>query len=177
MSVSPVRVATGLKACPKCKYDAIFLPLIPAASYDGKLYGSRSEGFCNNPFCDQLFWYYPATGRVTRRNVGWTLDDYHANRRTQYANLRYINIMRRLGDLPPLMEVPDELWSTTAYKPPLSLIARLRHGAVEWFWWIVAAFKSPFLGKLPSPLESGEKTINQMRAERGLNSVGVYNEE
>ncbi len=155
----------GLKSCPKCKADSIFLPLIPAAGYDGKLYGSRNEGFCNNPQCDQLLWYYPRSGRVTRRNVGQTLAEYREQQDRLFRDLRFINIMRRVYDLSPVQEVPDELWSTTAapIRPPLSLVGRLRRITVEWFWYIVAALKSPFLGKLPdrfSPVVSGDKTIN-----------------
>ena len=71
----------GLKECPKCKADSIFLSLVPAVGYDGRLFGSRSEGFCNNPQCDQLLWYYPRSGHVTRRNMGPTIDDYHAKKK------------------------------------------------------------------------------------------------
>ncbi len=166
----------GLETCPKCGADSIFLPLIPAAGYNGRLYGSRSEGFCNSPICDQLLWYYPRSGRVTRRNVGQTLADYHAKQRMQYANLRHINIMRRHMDLPPLMEVLDGLWSRAPVdEPALSRIARLRRMPVEWFWWIVAALRSPFLGNLPpSSLSSGYQTINRTRIR---SSVEVDNAE
>lgn len=117
-------------------------------------------------------WYYPSTGRVTKRNVGLTLVEYHANQRKQYANLRYINTMRRLQDLPPLMEVPDELWSTTPYEPPLSLFTRLRRIPVEWFGYIMAALKSPFLGKLPTAkVMPRDKTINELRVEHGFDPV------
>ncbi len=182
--------AKGLDTCPKCSADSIFLPMNPAAGYDGKLYGSRSEGFCNSPDCDQLLWYYPRSGRVTRRNVGQTLAEYWANQRKQYANFRFLNIMRRTADLAPLREVPDELWRTAAYEPPpLSLVARFRRSVVGWYWYIVAALKSPFLGKLPLPLplplvdseslqarvdlQSADKTINQVREELGLETVQV----
>ncbi len=165
MSKSSVK---GLKSCPKCKADSIFLPLIAAAGYDGKLYGSRSEGFCNNPQCDQLLWYYPRSGRVTRRNAGQTLAEYQEQQDRQFRDLRFINTMRRLHNLSPVQEMPDALWSTMAsIRPPLSLIARLRRIPAEWFWYIVAALKSPFLGKLPPAevrgLQAGVLTINEAR--------------
>ena len=62
----------SLKECPSCGHDAIFVPLVPAVGYDGKLYGAKSEGFCNGHECDQLFWYYPRSSRITRRTVGVT---------------------------------------------------------------------------------------------------------
>ena len=163
---------TSLEACPKCNADSIFLPMNPAAGYDGKLYGSRSEGFCNSPECDQLLWYYPRSGRVTRRNTGPTLSDYHAKQNRWVEKLAFINSMRRMKGLPRLMVVPDRIPAEP------SLLARLRLMPVEWFWWIVAALKSPFLGKLPlvdvealQSLQSGDKTINQVREERGLDPV------
>lgn len=171
-------VVTGLKACPKCDYDAIFVPLVPAVGYDGKLYGSKSEGFCNSPFCDQLFWYYPRSGRVTRRMVGMTLKEYQG----RSSDLRIFNLIRRSNGLSEVMEVPtyDDV-PVTPYEPPLSLFARLRRTAVEWYWWIVAALKSPFLGKLPSSslvdaaafkaLKSGDKSINDVRREQGFDSM------
>ncbi len=180
----------SLDTCPKCSADSIFVPLIPAAGYDGKLYGSRSEGFCNSPFCDQLLWYYPRSGRVTRRNVGMTLKEYTHRNWTSVTDLDLINIRRRNAGLSPLMEVPGGLWGTTPYDAPhdepLSLLARLRLMPVEWFWWIVAALRSPFLGKLPSPLvdvdalnalKSGDKSINQVRGERGFDPVEVEDAE
>lgn len=165
----------SLKVCPKCKADSIFLPLIPAAGYDGRLFGSRSEGFCNSPVCDQLLWYYPRSGRVTRRNGGPTLADYHDNRKKQFDNLHFINIMRRDRGLSQLVEVGGFMVRPRVDSP--SLFARLRRIPVEWFWYIVAVLKSPFLGKLSSPLESGDQTINEVRAERGLDPVEVDNAE
>ncbi len=184
------RVALGLEVCPKCGYDAIFVPLVPAVGYDGKLYGSKSEGFCNNPQCDQLFWYYPHSGRVTRRTGGLTLEEYQGHS----ADLSVFNMIRRRRGLSPVMEMDAELmrgynaykegrvrpWSEVKAELGIrdSLLARLRRMPVEWFWWIVAALKSPFLGKLPlvdvaalQSLQSGDKTINQVREERGLDPV------
>lgn len=174
------RIAEGLKVCPKCGYDAVFVPLIPAVGYDGRLYGSRSEGFCNNPQCDQRFWYHPRSGRVTRRHVGMTLKEYTTKRNWQGVTvLDLINIRRRNASLAPLMEVPDKLRSTIPVElPSLSLLARLRRGAVGWFWWIVAALKSPFLGKLPpSKVLPADKTINEVRMELGFDPVEVDNAE
>ena len=71
-------------------------------------------------------------------------------------------------NLQPLMERTDELRITlTIDEPPLSLVARLRLIPVEWFWWIVAAIKSPFPGKQPSEeirgLKAGVLTLNEAR--------------
>ena len=188
----------GLSSCPKCDYDAIFVPLVPAVGYDGKLYGGKSEGFCNNPQCDQLLWYYPHSGRVTRRTGGITLAEYQA----RDTDVRIINVIRRNRGLLPVMEMDAELMSGyNDYKEGRvrpwievnmelgirdSLVARLRRVPVEWFWWIVAVLKSPFLGKLPpsslvdmdalAAPQSRNKTINQVRAAGdGLDPVEVDN--
>ncbi len=48
-----------------------------------------------------------------------------------------------------------------------SWFAQFRGMFVDWYWWIVAALKSPFLGKLPSAeirgLQAGILTINEAR--------------
>ena len=58
--------------CPACGCDTIFVAretfgvdlrtklIIPA----------KVEAFCNQPTCGQLFWWYPKSGRVTRRTYG-----------------------------------------------------------------------------------------------------------
>jgi hypothetical protein len=91
-----------LEACPKCGTDNIFVPLVPAVGYDGRLYGGRSEGFCNNLSCDQRFWYVPHSGRITRRNSGMTLKEY----RLRHVDVDVFNIMRRHAGLPPVAKLP-----------------------------------------------------------------------
>ena len=183
---TPSKVAKGLEACPKCQGDSIFLPTNPAVGYDGKLYGLRSRGFCNRTSCDQRLWFYPRTGLVTRRNKGMTLAEYEENERNSYANLRFINLMRALTSLPPLVEVqitppgfPIKIWESS--RTPYS---RLRSMFVGWFWWFAAALKSPFLGSAQqmdadalNELKSGEKSINDIRAKRGLSPVEADNGE
>lgn len=49
--------------------------------FDGTIHwGGKQIAFCNNPQCDQRFWYYPASGRITRRNTGLTYQEYRARR-------------------------------------------------------------------------------------------------
>ncbi len=148
----------SLKECPKCGADSIFLPLIPAAGYDGKLYGSRSEGFCNSPFCDQRLWYHPRTGRVTRRTVGITLEEYTQQKLTSATNLTVINIMRRHAGLSLFMEVDEPERVARALKSHQKMIRgsglfdsvkdwfqrNVQTPIVAWFWYGAAAFKSPF---------------------------------
>ena len=140
----------SLKECPKCGADSIFLPLIPAAGYDGKLYGSRSEGFCNSPFCDQRLWYHPRTGRVTRRTVGITLEEYTQQKLTSATNLTVINSMRRHAGLSLLVDVGEPERAARALKAHRILVprpwyTRLLDTIVNWFWYGAAAFKSPFI--------------------------------
>ena len=183
-------VVKGLKKCPKCDYDAIFVPLVTAVGYDGRLYGSRSEGFCNNPQCDQLLWYYPHSGRVTRRKVGHTLKEYQARKTDAVNDVHIINSLRRSRGLSQLVEVDGFILRPrcephACCRGPGSWITRWftrSYSVVEsWFWWIVAAIKSPFLGKPPSSLVdklmSGDKSINDIRAEQGFDSVEVDNAE
>lgn len=65
--------ASGLAACPQCAHDAIFVDYCFAVEFDGGRQvfgGKRVPAYCNNPSCDQRFWYYPDGGRITRRNTG-----------------------------------------------------------------------------------------------------------
>ena len=171
---TPAKVAKGLKECPKCQTDSIFVPTTPAVGYDGKLYGLRSEGFCNRTSCDQRLWFYPHTGLVTRRNKGWFLAEYQENQRNQYANLRFINLMRALEGLPQLVEVRDDpppgfplaIWESS--RTPYS---RLRSMFMGWFWWFVAALKSPFIDNTPSPLVDAD-ALNELKS-----GEGSYNSE
>ncbi len=160
----------SLKECPSCGHDAIFVPLVPAVGYDGTLYGSKSEGFCNGHKCDQLFWYYPRSGRITRRMVGRTLAEW----RKQRVDLLIINIMRRHEGLPYLIEEPPREHVVHLTRP---WSARLQDTIVNWFWYIVAAVKSPFIRKSPPGMLSGGQTINEVRAEQGLDPIAVTGED
>lgn len=143
----------ALKNFPSCGHNSIFVPLVPAVGYDGTLFGGKSEGFCNNPMCDQLLWYYPSTGQVTRRNVGVTLKEYGIRR----ADIDVFNITRRRAGLFPV----------TVDKPPIAVLFPSSGGdsditegdpaldympwyerAVDkiagWCYLFLAAVKSPF---------------------------------
>ncbi len=151
---------SGLKACPNCGRDAIFVPLIPAVGYDGKLYGTRSEGFCNNPNCDQLLWYYPRSGRVTRRNGGLTLSEYWL----RHSNIDIFNSARRRAGLCPVIVNLDgedshplipilirmdteprilSVWQVWRLKVRNGS-ERSRRALVDWYYWLRAAVLSPF---------------------------------
>lgn len=155
----------SLNECPSCGYDAIFVPLIPAVGYDGKLYGSKSAGFCNGHECDQLLWYYPHSGRVTRRTGGVTLEGWRKSR----VDLTFINIIRRNEGMSALIEAND------CAEPPPFLTSltrpwyiRLQDTIENWFWYVVAAVKSPFLRRnrrdLDKAVAEGVLTINEARA-------------
>lgn len=70
----------SLTECPKCGCEKIFiLPFFHEEfSYNyGKVFRPQQvldclkgkiKATCNYTPCKQLFWYYPNTGRVTRRN-------------------------------------------------------------------------------------------------------------
>ncbi len=62
-----------MKKCPQCDYDAIFV--IDASfcvEFDGtqQFYPRKIPAFCNDSMCDQRYWYYPRTGKITKRNTG-----------------------------------------------------------------------------------------------------------
>ena len=47
----------------------------PAVSLAGDILGGRIAAFCNSYQCDQRYWFFPASGRVTRRNTGDTYQE------------------------------------------------------------------------------------------------------
>ncbi len=62
-----------MKECPQCDYDAIWVSNISfCVDFEGiqQFYPRKLYGFCNDTMCDQKYWYYPKTGRITKRNVG-----------------------------------------------------------------------------------------------------------
>ncbi len=147
----------ALKNCPACGADSIFVPLVPAVGYDGTLYGGRSEGFCNSPRCDQLLWYYPRSGRVTRRTVGITLKDYWLRR----ADISAFNLTRRRVGLSPVLERSIAVLSLPSVVGPdtkpfkikyadlgldeaLTWYERVKYEIVSWYYWLLAAVKPSF---------------------------------
>lgn len=67
-----------LEICPTCGIqDSIYVDHHPVVGLDGKLIGGRTEAFCNNTQCDQRYWFFPISGRVTRRNTGDTYQKRH----------------------------------------------------------------------------------------------------
>lgn len=142
----------ALKSCPACGHDAVFVPLIPAVGYDGALYGPRSEGFCNSPKCDQLLWYYPKSGRITRRTVGITLQDYWLRR----ADINTFNTIRGRARLPLVIEEPIAVLTLPAEVDPdafkyaeiacpyVSWYEQVNDTIVDWYYWLLAAVTSPF---------------------------------
>ncbi len=146
----------ALKNCPACGHDSIFLPLIPAAGYDGTLHGSRSEGFCNSPRCDQLLWYYPHTGRVTRRTVGINLKEYTERRWERRFDLDFINTWRKEAGLRLLIEAPVAVMVLPGEVGPESFRLKIEQGKeLTWYdrvvdvvlgryYLLLAAIKSPF---------------------------------
>ena len=59
--------------CPQCDYDAIFVyDAYFCVEFDGIQRFPRGKiwAFCNDLDCDQRYWYYPKTGRITKRNTG-----------------------------------------------------------------------------------------------------------
>lgn len=68
-----------IKQCVKCgDVDSIFVPdLSLAVTHDGVvIWGGRQLAFCNNCQCDQRYWWYPRSGRITRRNTGQTYPEW-----------------------------------------------------------------------------------------------------
>ncbi len=85
-----------LEICPTCGVqDSIFLPFSPAVGLGGELYGGRMEAFCNNTQCDQRYWFYPESRRITRRNTG----DTYAEWVLQCYSLSAINASRKRAGL------------------------------------------------------------------------------
>lgn len=133
----------SLEACPKCGNDNIFVPLVPAVGYDGTLYGGRTEGFCNSPRCDQRFWYYPRSGRITRRNNGMTLKDY----RLRWVHIDTVNAVRRnlgLAPLRPQIDIGEAERAATARRSHVRMVnattlrGRFGRWLADWRAWIAA---------------------------------------
>lgn len=102
-----------LEICPSCGVqDSIFLARNSGAvKLDGTLSGSRVEAFCNNVSCEQRYWYFPQSGRVTRRNTGGTYQEW----RLQRFDLGSMNAARQSVGLSPLVESPVP--PPSKYKP------------------------------------------------------------
>lgn len=123
-----------LEICPSCKnQDSIFVAHFVAIGLDGKLYGGRVEAFCNNMQCDQRYWYHPKTGRVTRRNVGLTYEEWHQRR---YA-LQIVDVQTAVG--------PEAVDEVLAECPPPQNVA-LRQRLYEKWCWVRAFFVVYVLG-------------------------------
>lgn len=91
-----------LEICPSCGvYDSMFVPSSVAVLLNGQPVGGRTEAFCNNAACDQRYWYYPLSRRVTRRNTGPRISAQN----WCWTDLARINALRRRQDLPELQEV------------------------------------------------------------------------
>ncbi len=58
--------------CPKCKYEVgVFVPCVSIVVDNGNvLMPAKLLGFCNNPVCDQRWWWFFKSRRLTRRNTG-----------------------------------------------------------------------------------------------------------
>ena len=61
--------------CPQCDYDAIWVnDMSFCVEFDGTrrpmVFPRKIPAFCNTIECDQRYWYYPETGRITKRQIG-----------------------------------------------------------------------------------------------------------
>ena len=153
-----------LEVCPSCGVqDSIFLSHGPAVGLDGRLYGGRTEAFCNNVSCDQRYWYYPRSGRITRRNTGVK---YQAFLR-QRVDVMTVNAARRNLRLSPLseplvLEAPPKIEIIRTETGPLAPFdiefAEIAEDDDEprpwwgpaaldfrnWWYYLLAAITSPF---------------------------------
>lgn len=167
----------SLKECPSCGADNIFVPLVPAVGYHGTLLGFKSEGFCNNGACDQLLWYYPSTGRVTRRSVGLTLREWRQRR----VSLDVVNALRANEGMSLLVEdagfitplSPTSQFSITQDDWPW--YTRLFDTVQDWYYWIRALILSPFRrrSRKDADLEAGISTVNEVRVDQMLSPAAV----
>ena len=66
-----------MERCPNCGCDSLFVHPSLALLYDGKILSRRQEAYCNSVSCPARFWWYPETGRITRRNTGPVSKYYH----------------------------------------------------------------------------------------------------
>jgi hypothetical protein len=100
-----------LEVCPSCGIqDSIFLSHGPSVGLDGTLHGGRTEAVCNNVSCDQRYWYYPTSNRITRRNTGMGYKDFLL----RHVAVDAVNALRRDLGLAPVVEVPSEIDRETA---------------------------------------------------------------
>lgn len=68
---------SALKVCPSCgRQDSIFVPGSMAVKLNGQPVGGATVAFCNNTQCDQRYWYYPSSNRITRRHKGETYGEW-----------------------------------------------------------------------------------------------------
>lgn len=153
-----------LEVCPKCGVqDSIFLSRGPSVGLDGKLAGGRTEAFCNSMFCDQRYWYYPTSGRITRRNTGIKYQEFLRKR----VDVDTVNAARRNLRLSPLTEplvleappkfevlrtesqpgVPFNIEYADVNEDDEEPCPWWRPAAEEfrnWWYYLLAAIKSPF---------------------------------
>jgi hypothetical protein len=73
----------ALTQCPQCDYDAIWIDNSFVVLFDGSLVGGRMYGYCNTTTCDQRYWFYPLSGRITLRNIGSYSRYYHPRFKAQ----------------------------------------------------------------------------------------------
>lgn len=165
-----------LEICPSCGVqDSIFLSHGPAVGLDGRLYGGRTEAFCNNISCDQLYWYYPCSGRITRRTIGMTYAEYRRRR----VDVDIINVMRRNEGLTPLVELDStQIIDVSEMLPspqPWPWYRRLLATVEDWYYYFLDYWHEfrPFRKRPPEPepVSLGMETINEVRGARGLDSI------
>ncbi len=110
-----------LEVCPSCEIqDSIFLAFQPAVGLDGTLCGGRIEAFCNNTRCDQRYWYFPQSYRVTRRNTGNTYAEWQGTR----FDLTTINASRKRAGLSAWIdegELARKITALGAHSVPVTL--------------------------------------------------------
>lgn len=69
------------KPLPGCGHTSgVFTPDLHGVYFEGGyvLVEGRMKAWCNTVECEQRFWLYPVSGRVTRRNTGETLSERRA---------------------------------------------------------------------------------------------------
>ena len=56
----------------RCGHDAICaIGVSFAVEFDGsRIVAGKMAAYCNTLACNQRYWYYPKSGRITRRNSG-----------------------------------------------------------------------------------------------------------
>ena len=60
----------SLTNCPKCGEEYIWVDGVSfsVALADGWIGTTKLPAECANPNCDELYWWYPRSGRITRRS-------------------------------------------------------------------------------------------------------------